>query len=92
MWVIIKRLGITLSIFKNYLSNRIQFVEYEDSKSDTLTITTGVPQRSVLGPLLFLIYINDIASASNLFDFICFADYFGTFGQNELIETNIIIE
>ena len=66
--------GIKLSIFKNYLSNRIQFVEYEDSKSDTLTITTGRSQGSVLGPLLFLIYINGIANASNLFYFICLAD------------------
>ena len=81
--------GITLSIFKNYPSNRIQFVEYEDSESDTLTITTGAPQGSVLDPLLFIIYINVIGNASNMFDFICFADdttlssvmnYFDTFG------------
>ena len=64
--------GKTLSIFKIYLSNRIQFVVYEDYKSNRLTITTGVPQGLVLGPLSFLIYINDIANASHLFDFICF--------------------
>ncbi len=44
------------------------------SKSDTLTLTTGVPQGSILGPLLFIIYISDIAHASNLFNVIIYAD------------------
>ena len=56
------------------LSNRLQFVEYDDTMSDTLEISSGVPQGSVLGPLLYLIYINDIAKSSDSFDFICYAD------------------
>ena len=42
--------------------------------SDTLGITTGVPQGPVFGPLLFLIYINGIDKSSESFDFICYAD------------------
>ena len=63
-----------LQLFQSYLSNRLQFVENDDTMSDTLEISTGVPQGSVLGPLLYLIYINDIAKSSDSFDFICYAD------------------
>ena len=64
----------TLSWFKSYLSNRTQFVQYKDIASTELTITTGVPQGSILGPLLFIIYINDISKVTNKFQFTIYAD------------------
>ena len=63
-----------LNWFKSYLSNRSQYVTIDNYKSDLKPIVSGVPQGSILGPLLFLIYINDINSASKFFKAILFAD------------------
>ncbi len=54
---------------KSYLLNRKQYVEIDDSDSDMLILTTGVPQGSILFPLLFIIYMNNVAHASKHFDF-----------------------
>ena len=66
--------GAAHKLMESYLTNRMQYVEIDDTKSDTKPITAGVPQGSILGPLLFIIYINDISKASKLFKFIIYAD------------------
>ena len=58
---------------ESYLTNRKQFVEIKDAKSKTLGIECGVPQGSILGPLLYLLYVNDICFASDC-NILSFAD------------------
>ncbi len=59
---------------ESYITNRKQYIDIDDVQSEMLRVTTGVPKGSILGPLFIIIYLNDIANVSNLFNFIIYAD------------------
>lgn len=75
--------------FKNYLNNRKQFTQVNGCSSSHDTIKCGVPQGSILGPLLFLLYVNDINVSSSLLNFIMFADDTNIFFSHKDFHTAI---
>ena len=67
--------GNNLKWFESYLNNRKQFTAYNNKYTSFETITCDVPQGSIFGPLLFLIYVNDLNQVSNILDRLMFADH-----------------
>ena len=65
--------GIALQWFTSYLTDRSQYVEIEGVSSNIIPLHTGVPQGSIMGPLLFLIYMNDVSNYTKQFNFILYA-------------------
>jgi len=65
---------ISLKLMQSYISNRTQYIELDNIKSDVLEITCGVPQGSILGPLLFIIYMNDLPYITKCLTPVIYAD------------------
>ena len=89
--------NMAIALLKSYSSNRKQYVQLSDVRSSVRSISVGVPQGSILGPLLFNIFINDIVKSSTKFNFILYADdttlnsTLDSFGQDALEIQNTIV-
>ena len=75
---------------ENYLKGRKQFISFEHNSTKKATVTCGVPQGSILGPLLFLLYVNDLHHASKVVNPIMFRDDTNLFFSHS--DINILFE
>ena len=66
--------GISLNLIKSYLTNRFQYVQFENLESVLREIKTGISQGSILGPLFFSVSINDFINSSTKFQLFMYAD------------------
>ena len=80
-------IGIALEWIKSYMLKRKQYVLYNDNPWDVRSITCGAPQWSILGPLLFLIYVNDLPIVSDMLFTVMFVDDTGMFFNGENLNT-----
>ena len=82
--------GCVYHLLKSYLSDRKQFVQIGDNKSAVLDVKYGVPQGSVLGPILFLLYINDIERVCQSSEIILFADHTTIYSSTKLNNDDLL--
>ena len=85
--------GNSINLIDSYLSNRYCYVKINESVSSHKLIDTGVPQGSILGPLLFIIYINDIPSSIDKCNINLYADDTAIyFGHSDAIHVEKILQ
>ena len=83
--------GTELAWFRSYSSSRQQYVVYKNSQSERKSVEYVVPQGSIVGPLLFLIYVNDIVYASHQLKCTMFADDTNVFFSSNNIASLYIV-
>ena len=66
--------GLVLNWISSYLENRMQFVQFAGHSSGKLNVKCGIPQGSIVGPKLFILYINELCEVSDKLEFVLFAD------------------